>query len=292
MTRENHDISIDFEKLDDRKQKEIEHSDRRRQIVTGYEYQTDTAEEQEETNFVSDHDEFKDHFSNMKFYSITRSSMAYRDEMLLDGIHGCTVLDYCCGNGEVCIDMVEKGAKKAYGIDISQVAVENATKLAQAKGVEKQCEFKVTDAENMAYEGNTFDIVHEYGALHHLELDAALKELARVLKPEGKVVCTETLRHNPIIYKYRRKTPHLRTKWEVEHILGVPEIMMGYKYFEQVNVRFFHLAALGGVPFRRSFIFRPLLTFLEGIDNVLLRIPYLKYMAWIAVVVYTKPRKA
>ncbi len=278
-------------KLEERKLKEIEHTDCRRQIVTGYEYQTDTAQDQQKKGFITNDKEFQKYFSNMKFYSITRSSTAYRDTMLYEGIKGCTVLDYCCGNGEASIGIARKGADKIYGIDISQVAINNAIKLAENSGVQKQCEFKVMDAENMEFDENTFDIIHEYGALHHLELDTALKELARVLKPDGKIICTETLRHNPIIHYYRRKTPHLRTKWEAEHILGVPEIMSGRKYFEKIKMRFFHLAALGAVPFRKTLLFKPFLTSLETIDDILTRIPYLKYMAWIAVIVYSKPKK-
>lgn len=278
-------------KLEERKIKEIEHTDRRRQIVTGYEYRTDTAKDQQKNGFVTNDRDFRKYFSNMKFYSITRSSIAYKDALLYKGIKGCTVLDYCCGNGEVSIDIARKGANKIYGIDISQVAINNATKLAENSGVNKQCEFKIMDAENMEFDDNTFDIIHEYGALHHLELDAALKELARVLKPDGKIICTEALRHNPIIQYYRRKTPHLRTKWEAEHILGVPEIMSGYKHFGKIKIRFFHIAALAAVPFRKTTLFKPFLISLETIDNILTRIPYLKYMAWIAVIVYSEPKK-
>ena len=36
-----------YDGLEDRKKKEIEHSDRRRQIVTGYEYFTDASSEDE-----------------------------------------------------------------------------------------------------------------------------------------------------------------------------------------------------------------------------------------------------
>ena len=37
----------------------------------------------------------------------------------------------------------------------------------------------------MSFENDYFDYGVEYGALHHLELHAALSELARVLKPNG-----------------------------------------------------------------------------------------------------------
>lgn len=279
-------------KLEDRKQKEIEHSDRRRSIVKGYEYHTDTAEDQREDKFVEGTEEYAKHFSNMKFYSITQSSFAHRDLLLYEKIAGAVALDYCCGNGEVAIEMARRGAKKVIGIDISEVAVNNAQELANAQGVGDICEFRVMDAEHTAFADNTFDVIHEYGALHHLELKAAFAELARILKPEGTLVCSEAMRHNPLIHWYRTRTLHLRTQWEVEHILGIPEINSGAAFFYGIDIRMFHLAALAAVPFRKAPFFRPLLATLEVIDNIILSIPYLNRLAWVAVVEYRKPVKA
>lgn len=277
--------------LEERKIKEIEHSDRRRQIVTGYEYHSDASVDERRQEFIQDTEEYKKHFSNIKFYSISRSSFAYRDKLLYADIKGKTVLDYCCGNGEIGIEMAKKGAREVHGIDISSVAIANAQILTQKENVSKSCSYQVMDAENMTYADNTFDIIHEYGALHHVNLPVALKECARVLKPNGRFICTEALRHNPFIHQYRKRTMHLRTEWEVEHILGVPEIMLGKQYFEKINIRFFHLAALAAVPLRRTIVFKPLLSVFEKIDNVLLSIPYLQRMSWVAVIQYQFPRK-
>lgn len=277
--------------LEDRKLKEIEHSDRRRSIVTGYEYHTDTAEDQREASFVEGSEEYAKHFSNMKFYSVTKSSFAHRDALLYENIAGAVALDYCCGNGEVALEMARRGARKVYGIDISEVAIANARKLAELQGVADICDFRVMDAEHTEFPDDTFDVIHEYGALHHLELKAAFSELSRILKPEGKLVCTEAMRHNPLIHWYRNRTPHLRTEWEVEHILGVPEVNSGSAYFASLDRRMFHLAALAAVPFRKSALFKPMLAFLEAADSVLLSIPYLDRMAWVAVVEYRQPKK-
>jgi ubiquinone/menaquinone biosynthesis C-methylase UbiE len=277
--------------LDARKIREIEHSNHRRSIVKGYEYRTDTADDQCIERFIEGSDEYARHFSNMKYYSITQASSVYRDLLLNENIVGSVTLDYCCGNGEVAIEMAKRGAKKVIGIDISEVAIQNAQQLARFQGVSGICEFRVMDAEHTEFEGNSFDIIHEYGALHHLELKAAFAELSRILKPDGKLVCTEAMRHNPIIHWYRKKTPHLRTQWEVEHILGVPEINSGGEFFSAIDMRMFHFAALAAVMFRRTYLFRPLLASLNMIDNVILSIPFLNRLAWVAVVEYRNPRK-
>ena len=277
--------------LEDRKIKEIEHSNLRRSIVKAYEYNTDTSPEHKLEKFIADQEEFEKHFSNMKFYSVSLSSFAYRDALLFENMKGAVALDYCCGNGEVSIDMAKRGASKVLGIDISPVAIENARVLAKEAGVGDICEFRVIDAEHTGFADGTFDVIHEYGALHHLDLSAAFAELSRILKPGGKLICTEALRHNPLIHWYRKRTPHLRTDWEVEHILGFPEIKSGSKHFASVNLRTFHLAALAAVPFRKTFFFESLLTLLNLVDSTLLSIPLIRQMAWIAVVEYSHPIK-
>lgn len=277
--------------LEERKIEEIEHSDKRRSIVKGFEYKTDTNDREIDTSYIESTKEYQENFSNMKFYSISEQSFVYRDKCLYNSVQGKTVLDYCCGNGEIAIEIAHKGAEKVCAIDISQVAIDNAIEMAKKNGYSDRCEFLVMDAENMSYENDSFDIIHEYGALHHLELNAAFRDLSRVLKPEGRLICTEALRHNPLIRMYRKRTPHLRTKWEAEHILGVPEIQSGQKYFNKIEVRFFHLAALVAVPFRKTSFFRQLLCTLNQVDNLLLRLPLIRRMAWVAVIVYSEPKK-
>lgn len=277
--------------MEDRKRLEVEHSDQRRSIVKGYEYQTDASPGADVEELVTNKKAYEQHFSNMKFYSIARASFAYRDACLLEGIEGLTVLDYCCGNGEVAVQVAHRGARLVYGIDLSPVAIENAQALAAREGVADRCVFKVMDAEHMEFPDSSFDVVHEYGALHHLDLRSAYAELSRILKSGGKLVCTEALRHNPFIHWYRKRTLHLRTQWEYEHILGVPEIRMGKAYFGSVHIRFFHLVSFAAVPFRKKPVFSRLLSLLEGIDSVLLRLPLVRRLAWVAVVVLTRPHK-
>jgi hypothetical protein len=106
------------------------------------------------------------------------------------------------------------------------------------------------------------------------------------------VIATEALRHNPIIHRYRRRTPHLRSAWETEHILGRPEIELARRHFGEVQVlRWFHLATIAAVPFRNRRFFPRLLSSLEAADRVLLSIPGIRWQAWMAVFELAAPRK-
>lgn len=230
-------------------------------------------------------------WSNFKYYAIERDSLALMKRWLLESAPGGSVLDYCCGNGEESVYVAKEGARSVVGIDISPVSIENCKTLAGREGVADRVDFRVMDAEALEFRDNSFDLIIEYGVLHHLDLDRAMAELGRVLKPDGCMVCTETLAHNPLIAAYRRRTPHLRTAWEADHILGRKSFTTIERYFRKVERHFFHLATLGAVPLRNTPVFAPVLAGLRAVDRVLLSIPGLQWQAWQVVFKLSNPRK-
>jgi ubiquinone/menaquinone biosynthesis C-methylase UbiE len=283
-----------LQNLEPRKLAEIEHSRKRRSILQSDERHSDTHHSERPDDLeqlIADKKEFEFHFSNQKFYSITASSEKYQYDWLKNNCRpGVRAIDFACGNGENGIFAARCGAD-VIGIDISPEGIENARANARRAGVEGRCKFEVMDGENMTFADNSFDVGVEYGALHHVDLDKALGELARILAPGGKMICVEALRHNPLIHAYRRRTPHLRTEWEVEHILGVESLDVVRKYFAQVHVRFFHLAALAAVPFRKTFLFQPLRKALDVVDRMLLSTQPIGKYAWIMCFEMSDPIK-
>lgn len=281
--------------LEERKLREIEHSRQRRSILQGFERHTDTTETERVNDMdalVRDSDAFKHHFSNMKFYAVAKASEDYYFAWLRKRCNsGVRALDYCCGNGENALFMAKCGADTV-GIDISPEGVENARKNALREKVGNVCRFEVMDGENMTFPDNHFDVAVVYGALHHVDFDKAMAELRRVLKPDGEMICVEALRHNPLIHLYRRMTMHLRTAWEVDHILTVQHLDRSQQYFNQVQPRFFHLCVLAAVPFRKTRFFQPLRKFLDRLDGILLKSRALGKYGWIMVFTISKPKKA
>src|ERR1700730_11616353 len=93
-----------LENLEERKLKEIEHSRIRRQILQGSERHADTNKSEEAENIsalVRDKVAFKLHFSNIKFYSITKASEDYQRNWMQERCKaGTSVLDFACGSGE------------------------------------------------------------------------------------------------------------------------------------------------------------------------------------------------
>ena len=280
--------------LEDRKLKEIEHSRRRREVLQGFERIADTHAASQAENLqelIKDKEKFDYYFSNMKYYSVVIKSEEYKHRWLDNRCRaGKKILDFACGNGENGVYAAVAGAD-CTGIDISPEGVANANRNAEKFGVADRCRFVTMDGENMVFPDNTFDLGVEYGALHHVELDRALSELARVLKSDGEMICVEALRHNPLIHWYRRRTPHLRTEWEVEHILGVESLDVMRRHFGRVEVKFFHLAVLALVPFRKTFLFRLLLPLFNAIDAILLSNRFLGKYGWIMIVELGQPKK-
>jgi ubiquinone/menaquinone biosynthesis C-methylase UbiE len=220
--------------------------------------------------------------SNKKFYSVDRASRRMFEQWIRERCYGRRLLDFGCGDGGYALYAATKGAI-SFGADISSVSVENARAEAKRRGLEHRAFFAVQDIEALSFADESFDVVCESGVLHHVDLDTAFSEMGRILKPDGEIICLEALRHNPLFQWYRRFTPHLRTEFEVEHILGVEDILRARKYFRRIEVHYFHLTVLLAVPFRNLPVFSRLLSCLEVLDSVILSIPGIQKQAWIAV---------
>lgn len=228
--------------------------------------------------------------SNKKFYSIVRQSTKLVNDWLRSRCANKTVLDYGCGDGYCTVFLAKNGAR-AIGIDISDVSVGNARKRATDEGVKGNAHFSVMDCELLAFGPNTFDIIVVAGVLHHLDLEKALSELARIVKKDGEVICHEGLGDNPVIDLYRKRTLHLRTEWEAQHALRVRDFKLIRRHFSKVDARFLHFFTIAAVPFRNTRIFNSLLTFLEAIDSVVLKLAFVRRLAWQTVFVLSYPKK-
>jgi len=227
---------------------------------------------------------------NKKFYSVTKGSRDYLERWLMERISPSKkFLDYCCGEGQISIFLAENGVDIT-GIDISDVSIKIAKENAIAQGLKDKPTFLVMDAENLEFNDNTFDIIICSGVLHHLDIQKAYSELARVLKDNGEIICIEPLAYNPVFQLYRKMTPQLRTEWEREHILTKREIELAKKYFNNIEIKFFHFTTLVAVPFRNFSGFNFILEVLEKIDYILLKLPLLKWLAWQIVFILSEPK--
>lgn len=120
------------------------------------------------------------------------------------------ILDVACGSGILSLKIAERGCN-VHGIDSSENAIKNAKNRAERENI--ACEFEVGSAECLPYQDRYFDKVVCSSSLEHFRDDInALKEMYRVLKPNGYVVLTVDSFTYPINDKLKemhRKSAHV-----------------------------------------------------------------------------------
>jgi len=246
--------------LEDRKREEAEFHDR---------YRTGHANEQRTS-------------SNHRFYEAANIVSDYAEEWLKRSAPRppATFLDFACGDGTQTIMAAKAGAALAVGIDISQTSIMNASENAALAGVSETTRFLQRDCEDTQLPSNSFSACLCSGMLHHLDLSRAFPELARVMRPGGRILCVEALGYNPVIQLYRDRTPALRTDWEKKHILTMREVNFAKQWFEVENVRFFLMAAPLATLLPSGPIRRAALSAGKLLDEVMTRIPGIRLWSW------------
>jgi ubiquinone/menaquinone biosynthesis C-methylase UbiE len=113
------------------------------------------------------------------------SRMQFALEMLETRVPpGSKVLDVGCGAGQLVGKLIERGYD-AWGIDISEAMVGCARKHFHPD------RFRTADIEHLPFPDSTFDAVVCLGVMEYLNQDeAALHEIWRVLRPQGRAVIT------------------------------------------------------------------------------------------------------
>jgi SAM-dependent methyltransferase len=219
-----------------------------------------------------------------KYYTAARAAKAAYGEALHRGAGNRDVLEYGCGRGSAAFDLASAG-DRVTGIDISTVGIDEARQRGEELGLSSSLRFERMDAERLDAPDAAFDLVCGSGILHHLDLDRALPEIRRVLRPGGRAVFFEPLGHNPLINLYRRLTPRMRT--EDEHPLRMADVRTICDAFATARTGWFGLFSLAAAPLKPSAA-SPLLRALQGLDALVLGLPFLRRYAWIVVLDLTR----
>lgn len=178
-------------------------------------------------------------FQHTKGYYSQRNQALIRD--LLAGIEARRVLEI----GSTCwYDWLYLNAlhpRELLCINISKVELEAG--IERSKYTDLNIRFLVMDANHLEFEDEVFDVVIGGQILHHLNLEQALGEISRVLKPGGVMLFREPLDINPVAKIIRKATPFARTKDEKP--FGCNDLRLIQKKF---NAKFYYEQLLS-VPF-------------------------------------------
>jgi SAM-dependent methyltransferase len=229
-----------------------------------------------ERDFHNARFEHDDREAQLKYYDAIadcfRDYWARVDQLTV----GADILEYGCAYGDNALRLAAT-ARSATGIDISDVAIEKGRSRARQRGL-ANVRLEAMNAEAMDFPDASFDLVFGSGIIHHLDIDRAFAEIARVLRPGGRAVFVEPLGLNPLIEIYRRLTPNARTP--DEHPLLRQDFRKFDAAFRTTSCRFYGLTTLAAVPFRRTAAKAPLFALTRAVDRGLFALPAVKWWAW------------
>lgn len=224
----------------------------------------------------------------------------------LGDLKGKKILDVGAGLGESSVYFAMKGAEVYYN-DISPKMGEFATKLADKYGV--KLHLLINPIEKLNIEDNFFDAIYCANLMHHVPVEDQefwIKTMHSSLKDKGVLITWDPLRYNPVINVYRRMATDVRTIDEMP--LGFDIVKMYKKYFSTVEHKEFWLSTLWIFLYyyfirrykpnkvrywkkiykeeksRIGWWFIPL----SKLDNFLLKLPFVRKMAWNMVIVARK----
>jgi demethylmenaquinone methyltransferase/2-methoxy-6-polyprenyl-1,4-benzoquinol methylase len=106
---------------------------------------------------------------------------------------GDSALDVCCGTGDLALELSGRVAPDGHvvGCDFSEPMLDLAREKAAERGA-NGVRFEWADALTLPYDGERFDAVTVgFGVRNLADLDRGLREMARVLKPDGRLVILE-----------------------------------------------------------------------------------------------------
>jgi SAM-dependent methyltransferase len=192
----------------------------------------------------------------------------------------------CGGNLEITKRLLEKGATRVCSVDLSEAAC-RAVRAGFKKKDEPSWKYvAVMDAEQLGFHSECFEVVFGRAIAHHLDLEAISEELFRILKPGGQAVLIEPLGGNPLINRYRRRTPHARTV--DERPLGTADLSRFKDRFGGMRSEYLFLTQLIPVVLlsgiQEGVIYRLCFKAFGALDKFLYAVlPFLRKYSWCIV---------
>lgn len=235
-----------------------------------------------------DFDRFKNIETNLVKYVADVPWRQYAFNFL-GPLHGKTVLDIACGYSMTPVIMALAGAT-VYAVDVAPKTIATVGKFAEYKGVADRVHLHVGPAETLPFADEMFDLIFGGAALHHLQLDQAGQELARVLKVGGRGSFQDPLGHNRLLEFARDRLPY-KNKHPVkgtDQPMALPDVETFGHYFTTYTYRSFDLLGMAAKPLGLP-MKSPLRKALYRMDDFIFdRKPYLQRYARFVVTCVTR----
>jgi SAM-dependent methyltransferase len=132
-----------------------------------------------------------------------RSSVGVDHELIelhrewLGDLRNARVLDLGCFTGNRLSSYMAATADEYLGVDLSEQAAQSLDEALKQKGYAKASAIAMDFLDNQWPDGH-FDCVYAYSVLHHFaDLETALHELRRIVKPGGVIITMDPLSTDP-----------------------------------------------------------------------------------------------
>lgn len=203
---------------------------------------------------------------------------------LLTNVKDSRVLDICCGYGFTSVLLAKRGADVT-SIDISPKMIELTEKNAAFNNVQNSIDAKKMSVQAMTFDDNSFDFVVGFGAVHHLNIELAGREISRVLKKGGRAIFIEPRIPLRLLILLRSALPIKCLESPGGSQLTDNDIFRFSSYFSSHQIEYFvFLKKLSRLPILRKYGER-----LDEIDRRLVcKFPWLRKFYWAFVLDFKK----
>lgn len=198
------------------------------------------------------------------------------------------VLDYGCGTRAIALQLLEAGPQRVVCFDLSEIRTGKARTAVLSHGRGVDADFLTADGHRTPFADHSFDLIVGSAVLHHLDLEIALGEVRRILKPGGRAVFKEPIAYNPVLRFGRALTPFARTPDEQPLTTADWQLcasaFLPFRHYERelLTTLFIPVALLLPRTWQRGLMRR-----LEPLDKWLLsRISFLRKYAHVSILVF------
>ncbi len=138
---------------------------------------------------------------------------------------GTTVLDVASGPGETVFLLADEFRCKVVAVDLNPEMASRAAEKARKRGLKGEVAFVVGDAERLPFRGDRFDYgMSECSVCLFPDKEKAISEMARVVKPSGRVIMTDVTLSHDVPTELRDPLLHFTCIAGAEDIDGYVEI--------------------------------------------------------------------
>lgn len=166
---------------------------------------------------------------------------------------GDTAVDLCCGTCDWTISLAKaSGSGSIVGLDFSQNMLSVGAEKVKQSGLDKQIKLIQGNAMELPFDDDSFNVATiGFGLRNVPDLVQVLKEMQRVVKPGGKVVCLELSKptwqpFKGIYYFYFKKVlpfigkmvanKHEQYKWLPESLVSFPDHQELARIFREIGL--------------------------------------------------------